>query len=89
MAEAVGLAKMQLAQTLSNLSLKESNQKVVQISLQLQSIGFQLQNFLILKYEVLAKKWLSTHQAMDADSLLPKHKRTNQAESKQYLGTYD
>jgi hypothetical protein len=26
---------------------------------------------------------------MDADSLLPKHKRTNQAESKQYLGTYD
>jgi hypothetical protein len=26
---------------------------------------------------------------MDADSLLLKHKRTNQAESKQYLGAYD
>jgi hypothetical protein len=84
MAEAVGLAKMQLAQTLSNPSLKESNQKIVQISLQQQSIGFQLQNFLILKYEMLIKKWPSTHQAMDADSLLLEHKRTNQAESKQY-----
>jgi len=89
MAEAVGLAKMQPAQTLSNLNSKESNQKVVQISLQLQSIGFQLQNFLILKYEVLIKKSPSTHQAMDADLLLLKHKRTNQAESKQYLGAYD
>jgi hypothetical protein len=89
MAEAVGLAKMQPAQTLSTLSLKESNQKVVQISSQLQSIGFQLQNFLILRYEMLIKKWPSTHQAMDADSLLLKHKRTNQAESKQYLGAYD
>ena len=84
MAEAVGLAKMQLAQTLSNPSLKESNQKIVQISLQQQSIGLQLQYFLILKYEMLIKKWPSTHQAMDADLLLREHKRTNQAESKQY-----
>ena len=82
MAEAIGLAKMQLAQTLSNPSLKESNQKIVQISLQQQSIGFQLQNFLILKYEVSIKIQPSTHQAMDTDALRLAHMRTIQVESK-------